>query len=254
MQNLLHNINCLLEQNQNILAEHSQLKDSMKKMLSNISHDLKTPLTVVIGYIETITYDNKYTNSEKKQFLKKVYDKTIEVLQLIDEFFQLSKIESGDQIFSLAKVNITKVTRKTLLDYYDVLSVKNMEVVIDIPEYPLFSLSNEEALKRILNNLIENAIYHGSDGKLIGLSLRNDNKYIYLDVWDKGKGILEQSKNRVFDRLYTLDDSRNRVNKRSGLGLTITKKLVETLGGQISLTSTPYEKTVFTIQLPQMTF
>ena len=87
---------------------------------------------------------------------------------------------------------------------------------------------------------------------IIGLNLRSDENYVYVDVWDKGKGISEIHKDRVFERMYTLDDSRNKLYQGSGLGLTITKRLVEKLGGEIFLESIPYEKTSFTFKLKRI--
>lgn len=110
-------------------------------------------------------------------------------------------------------------------------------------------MAHEEALDRILNNLLSNAVRHGGDGKVIGLGLREDERFVYVDVWDKGKGIREAHTDRVFERLYTLEDSRNRDYQGSGLGLTITKRLAEKMGGDILLDSRPHEKTTFTVKL-----
>lgn len=105
-----------------------------------------------------------------------------------------------------------------------------------------------------LNNLISNAIQYGFDGKMIGLKLRVDEKSVYIDVSDKGKGINEVHKDRVFERMYTLEDSRNTHYQGSGLGLTITKRLVEQMGGNISLDSKPFQKTTFTVGLKRILF
>lgn len=86
----------------------------------------------------------------------------------------------------------------------------------------------------------------------MGLNLKHDNAFAYIEVWDKGKGIDEMNKESVFERLYTLEDSRNKLYQGSGLGLTITKRLVESLEGEISLSSKAYDKTVFTVKLKKM--
>lgn len=101
------------------------------------------------------------------------------------------------------------------------------------------------ALNRILNNLISNAIKYGGDGKYLGLTLKEDSEKVTVSVIDKGKGIQEQYKEDVFERMYTLEDSRSKAYQGSGLGLTITKELVEALGGEIHLDSMPYKQTIF---------
>lgn len=254
LKELLSEINKLLENNQKILAEYRKKEDSMRKMLSNISHDLKTPLTVVLGYIETINLDKDMHNDEKEVLLEKVQDKTIEVIDLINKFFDLAKLESGDKDISMTRININEVCRKNILNFYDILNSKGFEVDINIPEKDLYAVGNEEALDRILNNLLSNAVKYGTDGKFIGLSIEENEKSIYIHVIDKGRGIEEDKVDRVFERMYTLEDSRNRVFQGSGLGLTITKRLVEKMNGEIFLKSIPYKTTTFTVKLKRIDY
>lgn len=251
---LLKGINKLLEYNQKVQADYSKTEIAMKKMLSNISHDLKTPLTVVLGYIETIKLDKDISREERDLLLCKVENKAREVLELINKFFDLAKLEAGDKDIPLTRVNVKELCLKTLLGFYDVLTSNGIEVHIDVPEESIFSMGNEEAIDRILNNLISNAIKYGNEGKFLGLSLKSDEDYVYLEVWDKGKGISERHKDKIFERMYTLEDSRNKQYQGSGLGLTITKRLVEALGGEILLESRPYERTAFIVKLKKITY
>ncbi|KQL21304.1 sensor histidine kinase [Cytobacillus solani] len=251
---LVNELNQLLDVNLNALANYKKSEQSIKKMISNISHDLKTPLTVVLGYIEMIQLDSEMNEEERSLILSKVHKKTIEVIDLIHKFFDLAKLEAEDKHISMTRVHMNEICRKNILDYYDVLTAKGFTVHIEIPDSPIYALGNLEVLDRILNNLISNAIQHGKDGRTIGLSLRNEEELVYVDIWDRGKGINELYKDRVFERMYTLEDSRNKFYQGSGLGLTITKRLVEKLGGSIQLSSIPYEKTVFSFTLKRMTY
>lgn len=254
MSGLLVAINKFIDFNQKVLADYSEKEISMRKMLSNISHDLKTPLTVVLGYIETIKLEPDLKSKEKEILLSRAYDKTLEIVKLINKFFDLSKLESGDKDISITRINISEVCRKNILNYYETLTRNGIEVNIDIPELNIYAMGNEEALDRVLSNLISNAIKYGSDGKIIGLNLRCDEEFVYVDIWDKGKGIEEKEQDKVFERLYTLEDSRNKYYEGSGLGLTITKRLLEKMGGEIILESKPYEKTTFTFKLIRVTY
>ncbi|GMQ61367.1 sensor histidine kinase [Vallitalea maricola] len=249
---ILIEINNLLTYNQLSTAKHMKMENSMKKMLSNISHDLKTPLTVILGYIETLQVDSSLDNEERKQLLLKMQEKTLELITLINKFFDLAKLESGDKKIPLKKINLNEVCRKNILSYYDILSNKGIDVDINIPDDNIYILGNGEALDRILNNLISNGIKYGADGNIIGFNLRTDLEFVYVEIWDKGKGISELHKDRVFERLYTLEDSRNKSFQGSGLGLTITKRLVEKLGGEIFLYSKPNDKTIFTLKFKQI--
>lgn len=254
LRKILVEINNLLDFNQKILADYRKKEISISKMLSNISHDLKTPLTVVLGYIETIKLDNDISKQERELLLSKVYAKALEVIDLINKFFDLAKLESGDKDITISRVNMNEICRKSILEFYENLTSKGYEVSIDIPSINIYVLGNLDAIHRIMNNLISNAIKYGSEGKYLGLKLSYDDNYSYVEICDKGKGIEEINVDRVFERMYTLEDSRNKLYQGSGLGLTITKRLVEKLGGSISIKSKPYEKTSFIFQLKRITY
>lgn len=254
IKSLLIQINRLLEHNQKVVANFHSVERSMRKMLSNISHDLKTPLTVILGYIEIILHDKTINPEKEKSLLQTVHLKAEEVLELINRFFELVKLESDDVHLDMSKIELGEICRKTILDYYEILTKEEFDVSIKIPNEQIFIWGNKEAVERILNNLISNALQYGSDGKLIGLHLRSTEDKVYIDIIDRGKGIQEDNKDRVFERLYTMEDSRNKFYQGSGLGLTITKRLVEQLGGKISLESVPYRKTTFTVELKRITY
>jgi len=254
IQQILIIMNALLDHQQKVQATHQKMEDSMKKMLANISHDLKTPLTVVLGYIEMLQLQSLTSEEERQRLLTGVHAKTLEVLNIIHTFFDLAKLEAGDTDYPITKINVCEICRKNILSFYDMVTSMGLDISITIPETPMYALGNEEALDRVLNNLFSNAIAYGADGNVIGLTVRKDETNIYIDVWDCGKGIEEYHIDNVFERMYTLEDSRNKSFQGSGLGLTITKRLVEIMDGSIQLSSIPYKKTIFTIALKQMMY
>jgi len=254
IQQLLIAMNALLDDNQKVQATHRKMEDSMKKMLANISHDLKTPLTVVLGYIEMLQLQGSISEEERQRLLTGVHAKTLEVLKIINTFFDLAKLEAGDTDYPITKINVCEICRKNILSFYDMVTSMGLDIHITIPEISMYALGNEEALDRVLNNLLSNAIAYGADGNVIGLTVRNDETNIYIDVWDHGKGIDEFHIDNVFERMYTLEDSRNKSFQGSGLGLTITKRLVEIMDGSIQLSSIPYKKTIFTITLKRIMY
>ncbi|WP_314589650.1 HAMP domain-containing histidine kinase [Paenibacillus terrigena] len=254
LQSLLMEINRLLGSQHQMYSDYAKMEISMKKMVSNISHDLKTPLTVVLGYIEMLHLDPNIPSDERQRLLDKVHAKTKETLALIHDFFDLAKLESGDTDLTMTRVLMNDRCSTTILAYYDILTEQGYQVHIEIPEHPIYGYANDEALHRVLNNLISNSMHYGSDGKQLGLTLREDDSSVYVDIWDRGKGIDAMHIDHVFERLYTLEDSRNKSYQGSGLGLTITKRLVESMGGSIHLRSKPYELTVFTVQLKKVQY
>lgn len=245
LMELAAQINALLEKYLKIKADYRRSEITSKKMLSNISHDIKTPMTVILGYLEIM----QLSQTPSGEMLKKVERKAQSVMELINQFFTLSKIESGDMDIELSRVDICEICRESVLDFYELLSNKKFYVKVDMPETPIYIQGNKEALQRILFNLISNVVRYGADGKYLGISLRDDDRNVYVDVTDKGKGIDKAFADSIFDRLFTMEDSRNRNIQGNGLGLTIAQNLAQRLGGTITLESIPHEKTTFTVRL-----
>lgn len=249
---LLVQLNQLLDENQEHSRQFIRMETSMKRMLANVSHDLKTPLTVIAGYTEMLQSQSQIDEKERVRLLQQVHDKTIELIALMNTFFDLAKLESGDKEIPLDKVNLTEICKTNILVFYDWIQTKELEAVIEIPEKPIFAFGNEEALNRVLNNLISNALRYGAEGKMIGLKVFYDEKRVYVEVSDRGKGINETEQEKVFERMFTLEESRNKAFQGSGLGLTITKRLIEEMQGDISVQSKPFEKTSFTFSLQRL--
>lgn len=254
IRDILIQINSLLDCNHRISAEYHRTQLAMKKMLSNISHDLKTPLTVIMGYAEMLCTRKDLTDEECLKLNGRILSKSKELLDTINEFFSLAKLESGDMELKLSRVEINEICRGVLLGFFEMLSKKKIEVIADIPEEKYWVLGNEDAIKRILDNLITNAISYGYEGEVLGLDVSNIEGIVRIEIWDKGKGIGDTEKKMVFERLYTLEDSRNKDYQGSGIGLAITKKLVELMNGTITLKSIPYERTSFIIELNKITY
>lgn len=241
---LAQQINEILEDRRRVKAEYRHQEIGTRKMLSNISHDIKTPLTVILGYLEIMRLENP-----GDAMLEKVESKALQVLEMMNEFFTLSKLEAGDADITIERMDIVEICRENILDFYEVLNQNSFEVEISLPEQSIYVQGEKNALHRIFFNLISNVVRYGADGKYIGLSLRQDEDWVYAEVTDKGKGIEKEFAERVFERLFTMEDSRSRKVQGNGLGLTIAKNLALRLGGDILLDSRPYEKTTFTVKL-----
>ncbi len=245
LQELAAQLNNLLDKHLKVKADYRRSEISSKKMLSNISHDIKTPMTVILGYLEIL----RLKGETPDEMLLKAECKAKEVMELINEFFTLAKLESGDMAPRLSPIDLCELCRKSILDYYELLTRQAFQVEVDLPEEPVRVQGNQESLSRILNNLISNAIRYGSDGRYLGLTLRVEEKAAYVDVTDRGKGIEASFADSVFERLFTMEDSRNREIQGNGLGLTIARDLARQLGGEITLMSEPHVRTVFTVRL-----
>jgi len=206
LMELLVQINRLLENQRKMKVDYRRSQISAKKMLSNISHDIKTPMTVILGYLEIM----RINGDKEDEMLLKVEQKAKRVMELINQFFTLAKLEAGDMELEISRINICEVCRENILDFYELLKQKEFQVEVKIPEEAVFIMGNKEALHRILYNLISNVIRYGLDGRYLGLVLRSVKNDVYIDVIDKGKGIEKEFAGNVFERLFTMEDSRNR--------------------------------------------
>jgi len=247
---LLYEINLMLEDRQKVKVDYRKSEISSKRMISNISHDIKTPLTVILGYLEMLIMNK----DENTTMLKIVENKANQVMGIINNFFTLAKIEAGDSDISLSRVNINEICKKDIIDFYMILTEKNFDVEIKIPEKNIYVSGNEEALNRILFNLISNAVRYGYEGKYLGIFLRETINSVFIDIIDKGKGIEKSMLENVFARLYMADDSRSGQLEGNGLGLAIAKSLAQKMNGDITLISEPHMKTIFTLELKKINY
>ncbi|WP_294370880.1 sensor histidine kinase KdpD [uncultured Clostridium sp.] len=243
-------INGIIEKFQVVNKENIYHEESQKRMISNISHDLRTPLTSMLGYMELIFERDNLDQTKKKEYLKIIYDKGNFLYDLMEEFFQVSKLDSNDINLNFKNINLSEIIRQNIISFFSEIQKLNIEPEINIGEKDIYLLCDEKIMNRILNNLINNSLKHGTGASKIGINLSSDSMYVYIEVWDNGSGIAADDINHIFDRLYTAEKSRSAAMKSSGLGLTIVKKLVESLEGSIVVKSTPFKKTSFLIKLP----
>lgn len=246
---LIIRINRVIENLQQVNKKSILNEESRKKMISNISHDLRTPLTSMLGYMELIFEDNTLSDEKKEEYLKIIYNKGNSLYNLMEEFFQVSKLDSDDVQFHLEKINLSEIVRQNIISFFSEIQKLKIEPIINVGNSDMYILSDKKIINRILNNLIINIIKHGSNATKMGIELSEKQNYILIEVWDNGVGITDEELDHIFDRLYTVEKSRSTSLKNSGLGLTIVKKLVELLDGSISVKSKPFERTSFTIKL-----
>lgn len=242
---LIMQANRMLNDRQRMKAEYKRAGIEAKRMLSNISHDIKTPLTVILGYLEILIMNG----AGETATLLKIQKKASQLMELVEEFFTLSKIEAGDMDLELSRISASEICRQSIADFYSILTERDTQVEIEIPKGDIYVYGNEDAIRRILFNLITNAIRYGLDGKYLGIFLIPGEEEVEIRVRDKGKGIDKENAAHVFDRLYTMEDSRNKEMHGNGLGLSIARTLAGRMGGDITLDSVPGQETVFTLKM-----
>lgn len=244
-------INKTIESFQNVLADKKTDEQMRKVLISNVSHDLRTPLTSLLGYIEVLKTDDQLSSDEKQEYIEIIEQKAKSIYAMMEDFFQLAKLEANDEIITVKRMNITEIIKRIIFSYYHDLEQANIVPIIDLPQEDIFAYVDERAFTRIINNLITNSLKYGKDGNYLSIKLRQDQDFVWVDVTDKGKGIPSKELQSIFERTYTLEHSRNRNFQGTGLGLTIVKKLIEKHNGQITVQSVPFDHTTFSFSLPK---
>ncbi len=247
IKKLSASLNTLLQDFYTKKSEFEQSKQAMAQVLTNISHDIRTPLTVLKGNSEML-FNITNTSSMPENvhaIATKIDRKADDLISTINDYFTMSKITSGDLPIKVKKENISRLCQDTILDYYDMLEQKQFEVNIQIPDTPIFAYTDNQALQRILKNLIDNAIRYGGDGKYISLRLTTSNGKSIIEIEDHGNGISPQQQKQIFARNYTTA----RKTSGSGLGLAISKRLAAQIGAEIEVYSLQNKRTTFSIIL-----
>lgn len=204
-----------------------------QEMTDNIAHELRTPITSMRGYLETIVSYPKLTDDKKDQFINKAYQQSIRLSNLIEDVSILSKIEDDSMHFTKEKVNISQLIEEIRIDFTKQLSDNKIKLIYNIKS-DLYIIGNYSLLYAIFRNLIENAIFYG--GKNVEIHIENyfeDENYLYFSFFDTGVGVDEKYLNRLFERFYRIDEGRVRNAGGSGLGLSIVKNAVLVHKGNI---------------------
>ena len=223
---LIIQINILLKEIHDVRAEYTHKQHTIEQMITNISHDLRTPLTSAMGYIDLIQH-SEIPEEEKIRELEIIEKRLIRLEELINSFFELSQIISSGKEPEKSELNLVSVLEEAIVHYYDDYTSQNRQIILDCSRYKLMIYSNYNMLMRIFDNLIGNALKHSdsdlkiriSTGEKIRIEFENKVECIDIDI------------SRIFEEFYTVDTSRTKGS--TGLGLAIAKQFMEMLGGQI---------------------
>jgi signal transduction histidine kinase len=222
-----------------LIDNRLRYEEDMKELISNISHDLKTPLTAIKGYAEGLMDGVADTPEKQDKYLKTIYTKANDMSVLVDELAFYAKIDNNTVPYSFNEINLHDYFDDCIEDLSLDLEVKNIK--IDYNNYINQSVqvvADAEQLKRVINNIIGNSVKYldKKDGR-IQIRIHDSNGFAQIEIEDNGRGIPENDIPYIFDRFYRADTSRNSKKGGSGLGLAISKKIIEDHGGQIWATS-----------------
>ena len=233
-------------------AEENVRRDSeSKELISNISHDLKTPITAIKGYVEGIMDGVADTDEKMDRYIRTIYTKACDMDNLINELTFYAKVDSDKINYNFIKLNLTEYFNDCIDEIGVDLESRNIELkYINELDKETAIVADPEQFKRVINNIINNSMkYMEINNGVVEVHLYNEGDDVHIDISDNGKGISQKDIGHIFDRFYRSDTSRNSRTGGSGIGLSIVKKIIIDHGGSITAESIPYEKTTIKIIL-----
>ncbi len=243
---IAYEVNDIVSSYEKELSSFRQAEEVNKQLMTSLSHDVRTPLTTLIGYLDA-AHKGIVTGKDKDEYVEIARRKAHDLKEYIDVLFDWFKLNSNEFVLSIDPVEAVELTRNILIDWIPIFEDKQIDYSIDIPEQPFRVQLDPDAYMRVLNNLIQNVIIHSHADK-INISLSNQDGNMKIVVADNGVGIEKDDLKHIFERLYKCDKGRS--EKGSGLGLSIVHQLVGKMNGTITAESTPGNGTMFALYFP----
>lgn len=231
----------------NMAVELGQLEKMRQEFISNVSHEIQSPLTSIRGFSRALQ-NEQITHAERKHYLEIIEAESTRLSKLSDNLLKLSSLESQHHPFEPKSYRLDKQIRNHILACEPQWVDKDIEMDVELEEIML--IADEDLLSQVWTNLIHNAIKFTPNVGTIGVHLTSSGGEAIIRISNNGAGISEEDRAHIFERFYKADKSRNRTSGGNGLGLSIVKKIIEMHQGTISVVSAPKEKTTFTVRLP----
>lgn len=230
---LCKNINFMSTELKSRIERERAIEKTKTELITNVSHDLRTPLTAIIGYLDILKKDDFNDLDEVKEHITSTYNLSIKLKKLIDELFEYTKLSSHEVSLQLENVDICSILNQILGEYIPVLESKGLKIISLIPDSELMVDIDIEKIVRVFDNILSNAEKYSYKPSDILVSAENSDEAVILSFSNKGEHISQDKLNQMFERFYRVDTSRSSAIEGSGLGLAISKKIIELHDGEI---------------------
>lgn len=227
-----------------------RLEGLRQEFVANVSHELKTPLASVKAYAETLKLGAIHDPENNLRFVQRIEEQADRLDQLIQDLLQLARVESGQEAFEITQIDLTQAVKQRVAEHRDNADTKSITLRTELPSHPIIAQADEEGIRAILNNLIDNAIKYSPENGIVIVRTRSEAGKAILEVEDNGIGISAENIHRVFERFYRVDKARSRELGGTGLGLSIVKHLAQAFHGTVDLESEVGKGSIFRVQLP----
>ena len=239
---------------QNSIREISEKEQHRRDLIANISHDLRSPLASIQGYLETILMkDQQISDAQRKRMLETIFKNALQLNRLVNELFEFSKLDARQVQPQIEPFSIAELTQDVILKFKPVADRRNIRLQLILPQTSLpLVLGDIGMIERALSNLIDNALNYTPPGGAVMVTVEKEDHKVCVRITDTGKGIPAEDLPHIFERFYRVEKSRTRQSEPSGagLGLAITKKIIDAHNSRITVKSEPGKGTEFEFALP----
>ncbi len=245
---MAENLNNMVEELRQLMDKERESERTKNELITNVAHDLRTPLTSIIGYLELLSGPVKLNEEMQKKYLDITYKKSKRLQKLIEDLFGFTKLNYGKISMKVSKVDIVKLLSQMLEEFYPNFMEKNLAYELQSNVTVKVITADGNLLARLFDNLINNAIKYGSEGKKIIVKVDATDTVVTVSVTNFGYVIPKEELPLLFEKFYRVEQSRSVNTGGTGLGLAIAKNIVDMHGGTIGVTS-DLNGTVFTVKL-----
>lgn len=233
----------------NDISRLKRLENMRKDFVANVSHELKTPITSILGFVETLLDGAIEDTHSARRFLSIINDHTSRLSHIIEDLLSLSRLESFEQEIPRDWCTVEEIVNRTKADIASHAQSKQIRIV-DSYAGTARAFVNQNLLEQALTNLVDNAVKYSDEGQQVRVDVRNSGGTLEIDVADAGIGIPREDVERIFERFYRVDRARSREMGGTGLGLAIVKHIALAHGGTVSVSSVAGEGSVFSMRVP----
>lgn len=237
LQSIVDSFNLLILNMNRRAEEQRQSEESKDELISNVSHDIRTPLTSVIGYLGLIESKNFNDLGQILKYTHIAYKKSLEMQNLVNSLFEYANVQHATSRLNMTKFDMAQMLDQLSADFELEANKRGMEIIVNSTPEKIIMKGDTEKLGRVFNNLIMNALKYGKGATHIWLTAEMKDKEVVVTVANNGQPIPEDSLKHVFDRFYRVEDSRSKKTGGTGLGLAIAQSMVQLHGGTIAVTS-----------------
>jgi two-component system phosphate regulon sensor histidine kinase PhoR len=235
------------------VSELRRLENLRREFVANVSHELKTPLAAIKAYAETLRMGAVNDPDNNLVFVLRIEEQAERLHELILDMLQIARIESGQESFHIVDVGLAEIIDECLAQFADLAAAKEIDLIGELPNEQITARGDEEGVRTILSNLVDNAIKYTKAGGEVQIRCVQNGETVTVEVQDNGIGIAAKELTRIFERFYRVDRARSREMGGTGLGLSIVKNLTQAFGGTVGVDSQPGRGSTFRVTLPRGT-